>query len=202
MTRLSGATSLRGLATEEPVGRSTAWRGMVMFISSEATLIAVTLGSYFYLRFQSGPPWPPDGIEEPKLSRPLIMTALILLSSVPLIWAERGSRRGRRGVAITGLATTILMTLAFLALQGVEYADQLELFTITTNAYGSLFYTVTGLHAVHVTIGLMMLLWLATAVRSGAILRWQRIRLVVLYWIFLDVVWVAVLFTVYLSPRL
>ena len=201
---LRAATTASGLATEEPVGRSTGWWGMTLFIATEATLVASFLGTYFYLRFQSGSPWPPAGIETPDLFRPLIMTGLLLISSVPLVWAERASRTDRRGEALAGLAVTLLLTAAFLTVQGLEYAGQLDQFTITTNAYGGLFYGITGLHAGHVSVGLLLLAWLlaATVREDSAAGRHERIRLALLYWYFLDVVWVAVLFTVYLSPRL
>ena len=198
------ATGAAGLAAEEPVGRSTAWWGMTLFVATEATLVASLLGTYFYLRFQFGPGWPPGAAGQPELLRPLIMTGLLLASGLPLLWARRGARRERWWRLPAGLAGALLLTAGFLAVQGLEYAEELSRFTVTSNVYGSLFYTVTGLHAVHVCVGLLVLVWLLAAVgrdRSGES-RLERLRLAVVYWYFLDVVWVAVLFTVYLSPRL
>ncbi|MEV4754233.1 heme-copper oxidase subunit III [Micromonospora sp. NPDC049559] len=198
------AAGARGLATEEPAGRSTAWWGMVLFVATEATLVASLLGTYFYLRFQFGEPWPPGGVARPELLHPLIMTGLLLASGVPLLWAQAGGRRDRWGRLPVALGAAALLTAGFLVVQGIEYADQLDRFTLTSHAYGSLFYGVTGLHAVHVCVGLLLLFWLLAAVardRTGAGRR-ERIRLAVVYWYFLEVVWLGVLFTVYLSPRL
>ena len=203
-TTAGSAISTAGFATEEPVGRSTGWWGMVLFITTEATLFAALLGSYFYLRFQYGPQWPPGGIEQPRLLRPLIMTAVLVPSSLPLLWAERGIRRGKRWQLRLGLLATLAMGLTFLTLQGVEYAEELRHFTFTTNVYGSLFYVITSFHGSHVTVGLLMVAWLFGASLRGGFgaRRHEPVRLVALYWHFVDAVWVAILFTVYLSPRL
>jgi cytochrome c oxidase subunit 3 len=58
---------------------------MVLLITTEAAFFAVLLASYFYVRFAGGGPWPPEGIEDPKLTKPLIMTALLLSSSAPMV---------------------------------------------------------------------------------------------------------------------
>ncbi|MDW5329662.1 heme-copper oxidase subunit III [Plantactinospora sp. KLBMP9567] len=193
-----------GLATEEPVGRSTAWWGVMLFIATESTLFAALFGSYFYLRFQHGAPWPPDGIGEPELFLPLIMTGVLVPSSLPLLWAEAGIRRGRRWQLRAGLLATLVMGGTFLGLQGMEYSEILREYTFTSNAYGSLFYTTTTFHGAHVTIGLLMVGWLLIASLQGSFgaRRHERVRIVAYYWHFVDVVWVAILFTVYLSPRL
>ncbi|MFC0506459.1 cytochrome c oxidase subunit 3 [Micromonospora costi] len=202
---LAAATTTEALTTELPVGRSTGWWGMVMFVATEATLFSCLLGSYFYLRFQHGGEWPPGGIEQPKLLRPLVMTAILLPSSLPMIWAERGIRRGRRWRLRIGLAATLLLGASFLALQGTEYDELLHEFTITTNAYGSLFFVITGFHGLHVLVGLAMVSWLlAASLRGGSFgaRRHDRVRNAAIYWHFVDLVWAAILFTIYLSPRL
>lgn len=196
-------TSPIALATEEPVGRTTGWWGMVMFITTEAALFAALLGSLFYLRFQTGMPWPPDGMEPPELTKALIMTGVLVPSSLPLLWAERGIRKGQRWRLRLGLTATLVMGLTFLALQGLEYHSDLEKFTFTTNVFGSLFYTITTFHGTHVTIGLLMVGWLLAASLRGSF-GWrhhERVVLAALYWHFVDIVWVAILFSLYLSAH-
>jgi heme/copper-type cytochrome/quinol oxidase subunit 3 len=202
---IAAATGAEALTTEAPVARSPGWWGMVMFVVTEATLFACLLGSYFYLRFQHGGPWPPDGIRAPTLLLPLVMTAVLVPSSLPMAWAERGIRRGRRRRLRVGLAATMLLGATFLTLQAIEYAEKLREFTLTTNAYGSLFYVITGFHGFHVLIGVTMIGWLLAAVsrRDGmCAARHERVRDVAIYWHFVDLVWVGILFTIYLSPRL
>jgi heme/copper-type cytochrome/quinol oxidase subunit 3 len=197
------ATRPEALATEMPSGRTTGWWGMVMFVTTEATVFAALLGSYFYVRFQS-PQWPPPGIEEPELTKAFIMTVLLLPSSLPVMWAERGIRKGQRWRLRLGLAITLVLGLSFLGVQALEYASNLKKFTFTTNAYGSLFYTVTGFHGFHVTVGVLMVAWLLAASLRGSFgyKRHERVRLTAIYWHFVDVVWAAILLCLYLSPRL
>ncbi|MFY1671468.1 cytochrome c oxidase subunit 3 [Plantactinospora sp. WMMB334] len=206
MTIRDARTAIRpsALATEEPVGRSTAWWGVMLFITTEGTVFAALLGSYFYLRFQQGGPWPPEGIREPELLLPLVMTALLVPSSLPVLWAEAGIRRGRRWQLRAGLLATLLMGGTFLGLQGLEYSEKLREFTFTSNAYGSLFYSITTFHGAHVTVGLLMVCWLLAGSLQGSFgaQRHERVRIVAFYWHFVDAVWVAILFTIYLSPRL
>ncbi|MBM0256539.1 cytochrome c oxidase subunit 3 [Micromonospora sp. 4G55] len=202
---VAAATGAEALSTELPVGRSTGWWGMVMFVATEATLFACLLGSYFYLRFQYGPQWPPDGIGAPELVKPLVMTAVLLPSSLPMIWAERGIRHGKLWRLRSGLAVTMALGLTFLALQATEYAEKLRHFTMTTDVYGSLFYLITGFHGLHVLVGLTMIGWLlATSLAGGGFgaHHHERVRNGAIYWHFVDAVWAAILFTIYLSPRL
>jgi heme/copper-type cytochrome/quinol oxidase subunit 3 len=201
---VAAATGTPALTTELPVGRPAGWWGMVLLVVTEGTLFAALLGSYFYLRFQAGPQWPIGGIELPNLLRPLIMTALLVPSSLPVMWAERGIRRGQQWRLRVGVATTIVLGAAFLSFLVMEYAETLKTFTLTTNVYGSLFYAITGFHGLHVTVGLLLLSWLLAAALRGSFgaRRHERVRIVAIYWHFVDVVWVFILFTIYLSPRL
>jgi heme/copper-type cytochrome/quinol oxidase subunit 3 len=88
--------------------------------------------------------------------------------------------------------------------QALEFHSNLQKFTFTTNAYGSLFYTITGFHGFHVTVGLLMVGWLLAAALRGSFgyRRHERVRLTAIYWHFVDVVWAAILLCLYLSPRL
>ena len=65
-------------------GRAPGWWGMVILIFTEATLFAILLTSYLFIRFQSGSVWPPDGIKKPELTLIAIMTPILLLSSGPM----------------------------------------------------------------------------------------------------------------------
>jgi heme/copper-type cytochrome/quinol oxidase subunit 3 len=184
--------------------RSYAWWGMVCLIATEATLFGLLLASYFYLRFRSGATWPPDGIEKPTLELPLIMSLILWSSSIPVHMADRAIRRGKQLVLRLGLAFGFLLGVAFLAMQlFLEYPETLAEFTPTTNAYGSLFYTITGFHGAHVIVGLMMSAWTQIRAWTGAFdeHRHVTVQIFVMYWHFVDVVWVFVLATIYLSPH-
>ena len=116
--RAIAAPTAEEVAAEVPAGRPTGWWGMVMFITTEATLFAALVASYFYLRFQTTPDWPLGGIKEPELSLPLIMSAILLSSSAPMAWADHGIRAGHVGRLRLGLGATFVLGAIFLGLQG------------------------------------------------------------------------------------
>ena len=169
---------------------------------NEATLFACLVSSYFYLALASGT-WPPAGIGPPSLTLPLVMTAALLSSSGVLIYAEHqldlGNRRRYRG----GVALTVLLGVTFLLLQTQEYAAKLGEMSPSGSAYGSLFFTITGLHGAHVAFGLLFLVWslLAGQRRPSSGSRSLTIRNASLYWHFVDGVWLVILTSLYLSPR-
>ncbi|HEX2090691.1 MAG TPA: heme-copper oxidase subunit III [Actinomycetota bacterium] len=186
-------------------GRATGFWGMVMLIFTEATLFGILLFSYFYLRFQSQPVWPPEGIDKPDLFLVSIMTPILLLSSGPMHWAHTGIRQGKVGRLRLGLLATFVMGATFLGFQGVEYREILtDQFTPRTNVYGSLFFTITGFHGLHVAVGLVMNLWVQWFAGRGRFTaeRHLAVENVALYWHFVDAVWVFILFSLYLSPHL
>jgi heme/copper-type cytochrome/quinol oxidase subunit 3 len=189
--------------TEGP--RSFGWWGMVWLIVTETALFGSLLLSYFYLRFRSGPTWPPDGIANPDLALPLVMTAILWSSSIPVHVAERAIRRGNRRRMRIALALAWILGAAFLVLQlVVEYPGTLKEFTPRTDVYGSLFFTITGLHASHVFVGLMISLWVQVRASRGAFDEWRHttVQVFAMYWHFVDAVWLFVLLAIYVSPRL
>lgn len=194
-------TAPRSLATEEPVGRSTGWWGMVLLVATESMVFAAFFGSYFYLRFYNEPHWPPPGIHKPDLTIPFIMTGLLLVGSAPIFVGGRAAKYGRSRPLRLGLSVVLLFGLAFLAMQGLEYSNDVKKYTPTTHVYGSLVYTITGLHDVHVIVGVAIAAWLLIASlrgRLGPTFR-DRMTIAAIYWYFVDVAWIGVLFTVYLS---
>jgi heme/copper-type cytochrome/quinol oxidase subunit 3 len=185
--------------------RSYSWWGMVWLIATEATLFGILIASWFYVRSTTSPVWPPDGIEDPKLALPLVMTAILWSSSLPVHIADRGIRRGRQGRLRAGLAAGFVLGAVFLTMQLVlEWPETLREFTPQTNAFGSMFFTITGFHALHVGIGLVLLLWTLLRAWQGAFDEHRHVTVqnVALYWHFVDAVWAAVLVSLYVSPHL
>jgi heme/copper-type cytochrome/quinol oxidase subunit 3 len=184
---------------------SFAWWGMVWLIATEAALFATIIVSYWYLRFRSAPVWPPDGIAKPELALPLIMSAFLWSSSVPVHMADRAIRHGDQRTLRIGLLIGWILGAAFLALLlAVEYPGVLREFTPRTNAYGSLFFTLTGLHGLHVAVGLSFSAWVQVRAWWGAFdeRRHVSVQNFAMYWHFVDVVWFFVLLTIYVSPHL
>ena len=181
--------------------RSVSWWGMVVIILNEAIIFSALFASYFYLRFNA-PLWPPEGIKRPELVLPLINTALLVSSSFVLQWGVIGIRHGNQSRLRLGQAVAFLLGAAFLAIQIYEYFH-LE-FGPQLNTYSSLFYTVTGVHATHVFVGLLMNAYIQVRAWLGHFDadHYQGVENASLYWHFVDAVWLFVLSTVYLSPYL
>ncbi|MEO7986218.1 MAG: cytochrome c oxidase subunit 3 [Gemmatimonadales bacterium] len=179
-------------------GATGAW-GMILLIVTEASLFVYLLFSYFYLGSMARGSWPPSGPPELRLALP--NTIILLVSSTTMWWADAGIRAGRQGRLRLGLLVTLALGVVFLAIQLAEYRG--KQFTPHTNAYGSLFYTITGFHMAHVAVGLIMIL--VISVRGGLGHFSERRHLAVTnvtwYWHFVDVVWLAVFTSLYLSPR-
>ena len=185
--------------------RSFAWWGMAWLIATEATLFAALIASYFYLRFRHGPEWPPGGIEAPTLELPLIMSAILLSSSIPVHMAEAGIKRGSQSRLRWGLLGGFLLGAVFFVMTlWIEWPEKLHEFTPRTNVYGSLYFTVTGFHLAHVAVGLLMSAWTQVRAWRGAFSEERHVTVqnFTMYWHFVDVVWVFVFLTIYLSPNL
>ena len=185
--------------------RSFGWWGMVWLIATEATLFASLIASYFFLRFRYGPEWPPAGIEDPALELPIVMSVILLSSSIPVHLAEAGIEKGNATRLRWGLALGWLLGAAFMVITfGIEWPETLHHFDPQTNVYGSLFFTITGFHGMHVLVGLALSAWAQVRAARGAFDadRHTTIQNFAMYWHFVDVVWIFVFLTLYISPRL
>lgn len=186
-----------------PVGgqldHATGIWGMWMLIGTEAALFAYLLFSYFYLQSQHAGRWPPDG--PPALLKASINTVLLLLSSGCAWFAERGARRARHAATLAGLAGALVLGCVFTAVQLHEWRTRP--FSLSTDPYGSLYYTITGFHLMHVAVGLLilacLLLWAGLGYFSSR--RHAALSIGILYWHFVDAVWLAVFSALFLAPR-
>jgi cytochrome c oxidase subunit III len=183
--------------------RESGWWGMLLFIATEATIFGVLFATYFYLRFRNMPVWPPDGIKQPTLGLPVLMSVLLLSSSIPMHMAEIGVKKGRQAWLQAGLAASFLLGAGFLVIMlGLEYPEKLKEFTGRTNVYGSLFFLITGLHGSHVFVGLVMNAWAQVKAARGRFDQAHHLTMlnVAAYWHFVDAIWIFVFLTIYFSP--
>jgi cytochrome c oxidase subunit 3 len=194
------------LAAEKPlpVGsagkRSGGWWGVMALIATEGSLFGYLLFSYFYLASQTPQHWPPEGL--PKLWVPGINTAILLTSSV-FVWAsERCLRLGRPRWSLAAMAASVLLGAGFVAIQLGEWHN--KPYGRASNLYGSLYFTITGFHLLHVAAGLvilaLLLIWIALGYFDHR--RHAAVTIGGLYWHFVDVVWLFVFSALYLFPYL
>ncbi|WP_020565385.1 cytochrome c oxidase subunit 3 [Methylosarcina fibrata] len=187
-----------------PVGsagkRSGGWWGVVSLIVTEGSLFAYLLFTYFYLDSQTAQSWPPEGL--PDLFMPGVNT-LILLSSSVFVWAsERCLEFRHPRWSFAAMATASVLGVVFVLVQLNEWHK--KTYTITTHLYGSLYFTITGFHLLHVVVGLGILLLLLIWIGLGYFddRRMAAVSIGGWYWHFVDVVWLFVFSTLYLFPYL
>lgn len=175
--------------------------GIASFIVAEAALFLMFLIGYlYYLGKSLNGPYPAQ-----VLKTPVFITICLLSSSGTIVLAERALRRDAVRQFLLWLGVTILLALIFLTGTGLEWRELIvdDHLTIATNVFGSTFYSLVGLHATHVTVGLtfMLIVWIASLTGFPVQTQERRIRFLSWYWHFVDVVWVFVFLVVYVIGR-
>jgi heme/copper-type cytochrome/quinol oxidase subunit 3 len=184
-----------------PIGRrGVGWWGVGTLVASEAALFAYLLFAYFYLGATADSGWLLE--PNPNLRVALPNTLLLLASSLVAWWGERGVLRQRRAQALWGFGIACLMGSIFALVQVHEW--QTKTFGIGTSSYGSLYFLTTGLHEAHVLVGVLILaaIFIWTALDYFSPRRRLSVSAGVLYWHFVDAVWLFVFTTYYLTPYL
>src|SRR5437763_4685453 len=162
---LSGGSTAHAPVIEEVEGPTNESLGIILFIVSEAVMFGAFFAQYFYNRVLSDS-WPtqvglPPGFDRvPAFPLPLIMTVLLVASGFTAHWAQSAIRRDNRDQFQGWLIVTILLGVTFLGVQAYEYANFIfvEHFNITSGIYGTVFFSLTGLHGIHVTVGALLLI--------------------------------------------
>jgi heme/copper-type cytochrome/quinol oxidase subunit 3 len=169
---------------------------MVGLIATEGALFALLVATYFYLRAHAASGWPPVGTPRPDVLLPAVATVLLLPSSALLVVAGANLTRAR-----VLLLAAVALGAVFLAVQAWAIHSALQDFHAQDDAYGSIFYTLSGLHWVHVAAGMVLAAWALLRTWVGPS-PGTSVAVTALYWHFTNVVAVVVLLTVTLSPHL
>ena len=164
--------------------------GTVLFLASETMFFAALFAAYFDLRANRGA-WPPPGVHSELLPSG-IGTAALAVASLVMILATRAMDRRRWAAARLWTACAILAALAFVGIAVAGYAG--DPFTIATNAYGSIYYTITGFHLLHVLAGIVILTAILIGMRSPALRANHRAgaEAMMYYWHFVFIVWLGI----------
>jgi len=174
---------------------------MLSLITGESAIFTIFVVAYvFYIGKSLTGPTPQQVLDIP------IFNTICLLSSSVTIWlAELQIDRGKMRAFAAWWALTIALGAIFIVGTGIEwhkliYVDGL---TIRTNLFGTTFYSLVGLHATHVVVGLIGLLIILLFTVTGHVRQEhsERIQVFALYWHFVDAVWVVVFTVVYIVGR-
>lgn len=182
-------------------GATNSKLGLWLFIASEIMLFGALFSSYIILRI-GDPTWP-HGWTILNVPLATLNTMVLIVSSVTMVmaWASLVMKRIDRYRLYMGV--TVLLGIVFLIVKGFEYAHKFEHhhFPSTSNFYG-IYFTMTGLHGIHVIGGILVNLYFLT---FGSKL-WKtnptqftgRIEAAGLYWHFVDLVWIFLFPSIYL----
>jgi cytochrome c oxidase subunit 3 len=175
--------------------------GMACLIFAESAIFTIFVVAYLYYVGKSlTGPTPREVLETP-----IFCTICLLSSSLTIHLASRLLERGRRGAFLGLWFLTIALGTLFLYGTGQEWHRLIyeHGLTVSTNLFGTTYYSLVGLHAFHVTAGLIMLsivLFFGLAGRVGPE-QSARVDVLSLYWHFVDAVWVVVFTVVYVLGR-
>jgi cytochrome c oxidase subunit 3/cytochrome o ubiquinol oxidase subunit 3 len=175
--------------------------GILMLILTEAVLFAMFVVAYIVYSGQSiAGPYPKD-----VLNIPILSTVCLLTSSLTIVLAEDALKHGNLGNFRLWWLATIALGAEFITATFAEWRHLIvdEHLTITTNLFGTTYYSLVGLHATHVIVGLifLMLVMIATLLHFDIEKQARRIKLLSWYWHFVDAVWVVVFTVVYIIGR-
>jgi heme/copper-type cytochrome/quinol oxidase subunit 3 len=190
-------------ATTLPVrsARPTGWWGAVVFVATEATLFGTLVGTYLYLRMHNAH-WPPPNVPELPVLTPTLLTAALVLTSIPMHIASRAAGNGQRATAWRATAVAFVVQLAYIVWQVHDFVHTVHVYHPQQSAWASVLVTLLGADHLHVLAGVLLSAWFVIRIRSSL----TRYRIVGLqstafYWHAVNVITVVVL-VVQLSTRL
>ena len=174
---------------------------MWVFLGSECLLFGGLISTYliYRSRFADGPA-PGDIFDIPFTS---VSSFVLLMSSLTMVLSLSALQRGDYRNNRLWLLTTALLGALFIGGQVYEFTTFLrEGLGYTTSPFSSAFFTLTGFHGVHVSLGIVMLVTMWVLVSGGQIgaERAETIEIIGLYWHFVDIVWIVIFAVVYLIP--
>jgi len=191
-----------GLVEASPFSVSTKKLVMWLFIISDAMTFAAILVAYGFLR-NASPNWPAPFKFSPSIINVMVMTFILISSSLTMLIAVRAAQSGDKSAAFTWVLITALGGAVFALLHVREWlgmiGEGVRLFQNPWGAplFGAAFFSVTGLHLLHVTCGVIALVIVGLRYKGG---RYDAgdIEILGLYWHFVDIVWMFVVPLIYL----
>lgn len=174
---------------------------MASLITAEASIFTIFVVAWlYYLGRDVQGPTPKQVLEVPWL-----YTVCLLSSSGTIVLAEHAIEHARMAAFRLWWFVTIVLGIVFLIGTGLEWRKLIveDHLTISTNLFGTTYYSLVGLHASHVVVGLIMMLFVLVFSMMGAVRPHHayRVKTLALYWHFVDAVWVVVFTVVYIVGR-
>ena len=182
-------------------GISNVKLGMWAFLGSECLLFGGLISTYMLYRGRaSGGPRPSQIFDIPFTS---VSSFVLLMSSLTMVLAVSAAHKDDDRKTNLWLTVTALLGATFVGGQVYEFtAFYKEGLGFSTSLFGSSFYTLTGFHGVHVTVGIIMLMSLVGILKRSSVpgKKSEVVEMIGLYWHFVDIVWIIIFTLVYLIP--
>lgn len=173
--------------------------GIVLFIITEIMFFSGLISAYLVNR-AGATQWPPASQPRLPIEITAVNTGILLLSAIFFIVLIT-TFSNKRNQAKLWLGLTLIGGLTFLGIQGYEWIKLLGFgLTTTSSVYGAFFYSIIGIHGLHVLAGIAMLiyLWFSIGKNVGFSIAMNRITTVGVFWFFVVAIWPALYYIVYL----
>ena len=189
---MHGPVATHRRATGVPTGRLAVW----WLLASEIFIFGGLIACFILFKLNGTP-----GFEDASLTSVTagaINTFVLLTSSLSVVLAHAAIEKGDQNKSFTYIWYTIGFGLVFLVIKTYEYTGKiLHGHTITDNLFWSFYYTMTGLHALHVIGGMVIMALISFDIRKGH--NFQRVELIGIYWHFVDLVWIFLFPLLYIA---
>ena len=188
MRPIATARTTAGMAT----GQLAVW----WVVASEVVIFGGLLAAYIEYRL-SHPEWAGHAAHTNVIAG-AFNTFVLLTSSLTAVLAHQAAESGNGRKAAKLLGCTIGGALLFLIVKGFEWTAEIQAgYTISANSFWSFYYTAAGIHALHVIVGAIIMVFVALDARTGREL--HRVELIGIYWHFVDIVWIFLFPLLYIA---
>ena len=174
--------------------------GIWVFLGSEVMFFTALIGAYIILRTAHPEAWQAPG-EVLNIPVTAVNTFLLICSSVTMVKAFAAAQEGRQKELVRWLLATVIIGASFVGVQAYEYRELIgHGFTPDEGLYGSTFYTMTGFHGFHVSMGVLCMIFVTWRAIQGRYTASDHrgVEVIGLYWHFVDLVWIILFTIVYL----
>ena len=201
MTQQGSEPSVQSGNPENQPGMPMEILGMYLFIASELILFITLLFILFWLRSGLVAEWPPQGQPRLPLGITGVNTVFLLISGYTMHRAYRAVKQNASAQLTRWLMITCVLGVVFLTVQGFEWIRLMSFgLSMASSLYGAMFYSIIGLHAIHVLVTVLVLLYLWVRSSSGIYTpeRHTGVVLGYMFWLFVVLIWPVLYVLVYL----
>jgi cytochrome c oxidase subunit III len=185
----------------EVSSQSPVWWGQLLLACIEASMFFLLIAMYFYIRL-SYDIWPAPGTQLPHLAIPTIALVPLFASVIGSYVASEAAKKNDRGGMLFGLGVNLILAITFLILRWIEWST--FNFNWKAGAYGSIVWTMLGLHTLDAVADVLFTIVLLIIVAIGRFGGKQRIGVHVdsILWYFIVLIWIPMYVTIYWGPHL